>query len=74
VIVVKPKRTIVVNGEQLTIRQAIIRANNAKRATAKESTAEKSHMNKEQLLQKISGMLDDAARIFMFGTIEVEIR
>lgn len=31
-------------------------------------------MNKDQLVQKISTMLDDAARTSMFGTIEVEVR
>jgi hypothetical protein len=31
-------------------------------------------MTREQLLQRISGMLDDAAKAGTFGTIEVEIR
>jgi hypothetical protein len=31
-------------------------------------------MNREQLLQKLGAMFDEAARTGMFGTIEVEVR
>ncbi len=31
-------------------------------------------MNRDQLLLKLSAMLDEAARTAMFGTIEVEVR
>lgn len=31
-------------------------------------------MNRDQLLLRLSAMLDEAARTAMFGTIEVEVR
>jgi hypothetical protein len=31
-------------------------------------------MNRDQLMQKLNAMLDDAERVTMFGTIELEIR